>query len=155
MDAVYMMGFDAWSDGSDQAEYLKDCRKSAKYRSGQWLVLCADDLVVSSLLVHTFPPWGSWQVRGIGSVATEPTYRKRGFASQLIEMASAALCARNRRLVILLYSDIDAEFYRRLAFVELSSEFQLFQGSKLLARMSREWDEALFRKYQDKIPGYF
>lgn len=39
MDAVYMMGFDVWSDGTAMDVYLQECRSSEKYKKGTWYVL--------------------------------------------------------------------------------------------------------------------
>ena len=155
MDRVYLMGYDAWGEGAAVEEYLRGCRGSTKYRSGRWFVLCRDGTPVSSLLVHGFPSWGERVVRGIGSVATGPAHRRRGFGSRIVRSAVSALAGRERAGVILLYSDIDPAFYEALGFTRLPARFQGSPGSTLMAWLAAGADGSLFEEHEAEIPRYF
>lgn len=71
MDRIYMMGFDAWGEGSNQDDYLSGCRSSPKYAQGKWFVLEHDQELLSSLIVYSLDPensifgsdsrWHFWQ----------------------------------------------------------------------------------------------
>ena len=39
---IFMMGFDAWSEGQSEADYLERCTSSPKYPQGTWYVLESD-----------------------------------------------------------------------------------------------------------------
>ena len=155
MEAIYLMGFDAWSEGRAVEEYLSGCRDSKKYRSGCWYVLCDGAILRSALLVHTLPPWGERVVRGIGSVATAPEFRRQGFGRAIMAHAVDDLTAREQARVLLLYADIDTRFYERIGFRALPAEYQTAPGSTLMARMWPAYDVAVIARYRGAIPGYF
>lgn len=155
MDEIYLMGYDAWSDGSPVADYLAGCRKSKKYRNGRWFVLCAEGRLCASLLVHDFEPWGKRPVRGIGSIATDPKVRRQGYGRLIVKLAVRELVERENASVILLYSDIGAQFYERERFHTVAPEFQSAQGSTLMVRMLPEFSPATIAAFRNKIPGYF
>lgn len=118
LDAVYLMGIDAWSDDLTREQYLETCRTSPKYRRGRWWILEHEGGPVSSLLVyqgHFGLPEGC---AGIGSVATPKDLRGQGFASRLITRVVDRLAARGHRAVFL-FSDVDPAFYLRLGFSRL------------------------------------
>ena len=61
-DRIYMMGFDVWSDGASEEDYLVGCRASPKYAKGTWYVLANEDQLVSSLITYNLGP----NIIGIG-----------------------------------------------------------------------------------------
>jgi len=155
MEAVYLMGFDVWSEGRAGEEYLSGCRDSKKYRSGCWYVLCDGAILRSALLVHILPPWGERVVRGIGSVATAPEFRRQGFGRAIMARVVDDLTAREQARVLLLYADIGTRFYERIGFRALPAEYQTAPGSTLMARMRPAYDVAVIARYRGAIPGYF
>ena len=155
LDTIYIMGFDAWAGGHNLEEYLQECRNSLKYKSGRWFVLCIDGIPVSSLLIHTFESWGNLHIRGIGSVATHPEFRKRGYGHQIVHSCIKDLSIKEQTHIFLLYSDIDPGFYESLGFVRLPLHYQRVQGSILMAKMPLHIEISTFEKYIGKIPGYF
>ena len=116
MDAVYMMGFDAFAEGLAVEVYLAGCRAAPKYRLGRWFVLEVEGQVVSSLICYEGQFGLAARAVGLGSVATAVTARRRGHASALI----AAVVAEHRKRgdvdAFFLHSDIDPEMYRKLGF---------------------------------------
>lgn len=143
MDAVYLMGFDAWGDGDDVATHLQACRSSAKYAAGQWFVLDVDGQAVASLIVYQqryrLPP----DCYGIGSVATSPGQRRRGYAAALIKAVVAQLVNERQAKAVLLHTDIGLEFYRRLGFEPVAPD------SHCMVRKARSEVSV------DVIPDYF
>jgi predicted N-acetyltransferase YhbS len=155
LDQIYTMGYDAWSDGKSFEEYLQGCKNSPKYKAGQWFVLCVEGIPVSSVLIHTLQSWGHLQIRGIGSLATTPELRNRGYGRQLVNCVTTDLSTREDAYIFLLYSDIDPAFYEALGFVQLPQKYQKVQKSILMAKMPLLAEESIFEKYLEKIPGYF
>lgn len=115
MDAIYRMGYDVWGDGDDISTHLNDCRSSEKYAAGDWFVWDLDGQPVASLIVFHQRYRLPEHCFGLGAVATEPAFRRRGYASALIEAVVAVLAERQAQ-AIYLHSDIDPAFYQRLGF---------------------------------------
>lgn len=155
MEVIYLMGFDVWAGGASIGRYVEGCSNSPKYRAGDWYVLLADGTPVSSLLVHTFPSWGPHGVRGIGSVATDPVARRKGFARRIMHCAIDDCTHRAGAEVLLLYSDIGPAFYTSLGFVPLPEPYQGAPGSVLMARLASGLGLDVVERYREAIPGYF
>ena len=109
------MGLDAWGEGSAPDEYLRTCRASSKYAAGTWVVLVEGDAPVASLLLHRDGFGLADGHVGIGSVATAPAHRRRGFASTLVEGVVDEL-RRGGTRAAWLFADIGPAFYERLGF---------------------------------------
>jgi ribosomal protein S18 acetylase RimI-like enzyme len=126
-----MMGFDVWGDGLSQEQYLEECRLSLKYRRGTWKVLENENAqIVCSLIVYSF---GN-ESFGIGSLATHPEFRNKGFAKHLVKQVLQSLkesstVNETSKVEVYLYSDIGTEFYENLGFQSLPSELQKVVGS--------------------------
>ena len=128
-DGIYLMGYDVWSGGKSESDYLKECRASLKYKRGTWWVLADGDELLSSLIVYDFGK-ASY---GIGSIATIPSARKQGFASHLISEVMADLEDEHPRLKLFLYSDIHAAFYEKFGFKPLPENQQRYKPSLCMA----------------------
>lgn len=155
MDAIYLMGFDAWSDGHPADEYLVGCRGSKKYQSGRWFVLCEGNTLRSCLLIHTFDPWGERVVRGLGSVATQPEFRRQGYGHLIVHNAVNDLVDRENTSVLFLYSDIGVNFYEKHGFRGMPAQYQTAQGSTLMVRMLPAYDAKVVEEFRAQIPRYF
>ena len=116
-DVIYAMGFDVWNNGLTFDEYLIACRKSAKYQSGSWYVLIDNDTIVSSLIVYSDSFGLQEGCFGVGSIATSPNCRGKGYASYCIGSVIAELFANPNCKAVYLHSDIGYEFYNKLGFV--------------------------------------
>ncbi|MEZ8699289.1 GNAT family N-acetyltransferase [Vibrio lentus] len=119
LDIVYLMGFDVWGDGLSLDEYLSCCRSNGKYSKGTWYVLVEKEQVVSALIVYS----GTFGLQkgffGVGSIATHPQLRHKGYASKLIHLVKRELFASKHCKALYLHSDIDQQFYHRLGFVSI------------------------------------
>ena len=155
MDTIYLMGYDVWSDGLPVEKYLEGCRKSKKYQSGRWFVLCQADALRSSLLVHTFDSWGERIVRGIGSVATQPAFRRQGHGHTIVQNAMNDLVTREKASVLFLYSDIGVAFYQQHGFRVMPARYQTAQGSTLMTLMFPEYNATVLEECREKLPQYF
>lgn len=155
MDQIYLMGFDVWSGGQSHAEYLTGCRCSGKYKSGKWYVLNDGDMLLASCLVHSFPNWGERTVRGIGSIATAPEFRRKGYARSLLDWVVDNLVKNDRTELIFLYSDIDTQYYLKSSFRPLPPKYQKAQRSTVMIAMFPKFDYDLVEEYADLIPKYF
>lgn len=116
MDRLYMMGYDVWGDGDDEATHLHDCRTSEKYAAGEWFVWDEAGQAVASLIVFKNRYQLASGCYGIGSVATAPDQRGQGYASALIKAVVEWLAERDQARAVYLHSDIEPAFYRRLGF---------------------------------------
>lgn len=114
-ETIFMMGYDAWGDGLSEADYLEECRNSPKYPRGTWYVLEDGGRLASSLIVYRKGfelPVGCW---GIGSVATPPALRRKGYAARLIQHVVDMADAADAR-GIYLFSGVDPDYYAGLGF---------------------------------------
>ena len=147
-DSIYGMGFDVWADGKTLADYLVGCRESPKYARGEWFVTTIGNAPVSSLILYSF----SAGVFGIGSIATDLTHRKKGYASLLIEGVVNLLARERSAKHVFLYSDLSPEFYERLHFRRLPAELQKALNTVCMVRFVGESPDRI-----DDLnpPGYF
>ena len=143
---IYMMGFDVWSIGSSQAEYLEGCRTSPKYKKGKWFVLSKGDDLLSSLIAYDFGK----EIAGIGSIATSENIRKQGYASKLISEVILHLEEQRGITTLFLYADISPAFYERFGFVRLPQNSQKYPNSICMVR-----SKANTMIEPELIPKYF
>ena len=128
MHTVYMMGFDVWAEGDSETRYLDVCRNAPKYKKGQWFVLENDEgKLVSSLICYRNVFGLAEGCVGIGSVATSPDQRKKGYAAILLKDIITRL--RETTSHIFLYSDIAPAFYKKLGFQILNDDLQKHKPS--------------------------
>lgn len=80
--------------------------------------------------------------RGLGSVATPPELRGKGYASKLINMIKNELLQNQNNTVLFLHSDIDKTFYRRLGFTVTGGSDCMYITSD-------------GRAFKETLPGYF
>ncbi|EQC43881.1 GNAT family N-acetyltransferase [Bacteriovorax sp. Seq25_V] len=139
--SIFLMGQDVWSDNMSETEYLETCFKSEKYKKGQWWILEDNGHIVSSLIVYKFKD----QSFGIGSIATCPYERKKGYGSKLLTDVIGVYKISGHP--IFLYSDIDAPFYERFGFMTLPEKYQKYRKSVCMC----------FGEYDDSFepPAYF
>ena len=114
LDTIYIMGFDAWGIGTSLEDYLHQCRASSKYQSGTWYVLIEKDQLIASFIVY----YSGFALQegcvGIGSVATQPSQREKGYGAKLIQLLALELLKTHHTLF--LHSDIHPAYYQRLGF---------------------------------------
>ena len=130
LDEIFKMGFDVWSNDLPLSLYLEVCRNSLKYQQGQWYVLeNENDELCSSLITYSLAP----HEVGIGSIATLPDLRGRGYSSKLIREVLTIFESPNVK-AIYLYSDIGTTFYKKFGFVPLPEKFQTHALSICMVR---------------------
>lgn len=149
------MGFDTWGGGMPLAKYLAACHSSQKYARGRWYVLCVDGEPVASALVHDFPAWGSHVVRGVGSVATLPDKRRQGLAGTLLEQLTSFLAQTENTSIILLYSDINSNFYAKRGYLALDARHQRYPGSVMMAWFRAGTPKRILDENAERLPPYF
>ncbi|MFJ7640065.1 GNAT family N-acetyltransferase [Peribacillus sp. NPDC097225] len=151
MESVYLMGYDVWGENMPSDEYITMCNQSSKYKKGTWYILENPETkeVISSLIVYELPSSEGSTSRGIGSIATPFTLRKRGYASALIQQVIQELERNEKCTDFFLYSDIGMEFYNKLKFIELPPAKQKYKDS-ICMYYSKENDRDPF-----EIPDYF
>ena len=148
LDQIYMMGIDAWSEGSSEREYLDGCRNSPKYKKGTWYVLLENNEPISSLITYNFDE----DFIGIGSISTPKSLQGRGYASSLISGVIDLFLSKNKNAIFYLYADISPLFYERFGFKHLSKEFQKHEGSICMVRSSEQFISELV---PESVPKYF
>lgn len=155
MIEIYTMGYDVWGDSMPSEEYITMCQDSSKYKKGKWYVLEATDTkrLLSSLIVYELNPTEDLNLnaKGIGSIATPLHLRKSGYASLLVKEAINKLEQEENCPEFFLFSDIGTDFYKRLGFVELPNEKQIYKDSVCMY-YSKEND---FDSISFYIPDYF
>lgn len=145
MEEVYLMGFDTWSDGLDQGDYISYCLRSSKYKKGTWKVLRDGDNLLSSLIVYRLKE----NIFGLGSIATSERFRKNGFASTLIEKVIDDM--KPYAEAFFLYADIDPKFYEKFGFIELDIKHQKYKETKCMKLELHQGDVSI----PIFVPNYF
>ncbi len=115
LEALWLMGYDAWGREDSRDRYLDRCRDSDHYRSGEWFLLAATGTPVSGLIVYRTGFALPTACAGIGSVATEPAQRGRGYGTTLVREVTRRLGADGVHGVYL-HSEVGAEFYAALGY---------------------------------------
>ncbi|EGQ8132908.1 GNAT family N-acetyltransferase [Vibrio parahaemolyticus] len=128
LEVIYPMGFDVWGDGLSFEDYLSGCRNSEKYQVGTWFVLIENDQILSSLVVYSDMFGLRDNCFGLGSIATSPSLRGKGYASHLIGLVKAELFSNYNCKAVYLHSDIGHEFYSKLGFVCIENSDCMFSS---------------------------
>lgn len=152
MNELFSMGYDEWGEGNSLEEHINECRQSKKYEKGQWYVLedTENERVVSSLIAYDLHSRGEPAVKGLGSIATAPEARKKGYGSMLIKETIKGLGEEGCHHFFL-FSDIDVTFYMRLGFHELPEKYQRYKNTIcMLYQGNDEFDLEHFA-----VPDYF
>lgn len=148
-DDIFIMGFDVWSDGLSNEEYLKACHESPKYKSGTFLVLEDQGLLLASLIFYSLND----STYGIGSIAVPSIERNKGYGTKIIRDALSYLESKKHDPTIYLYSDIDPEFYERFGFISLPADLQKYEFTTCMVRAK---SNMIFSQSDlSKIPNYF
>lgn len=127
---IFMMAYDEWSEGKTPEEYLNSCYQSPKYRQGQWWVLDSSDGILCSAIIYNIKD-STW---GLGSLATPPCHRKKGYASRLVSQLCCKLEKFSETTAIFLFSDINPQFYKKQHFTILPEQFQNYKSSICMVR---------------------
>jgi len=110
-----MMGYDVWGGLDSKENYIKGCTAREKFHKGRWYCLENNSVLLSSLIVYRnclgLPEYHC----GVGSIATTPSQRRKGHATQLIKQYIASLKNGNTEGVYL-FSDIATIMYSKLGF---------------------------------------
>ena len=147
LTAIYLMGFDAWGEGSSETDYLKGCESSPKYKRGTWFVIEGNGNLKSSLITYQFENG----VFGIGSISTPKSFRNQGWASKLISSIITQIEQSHKSPRIFLYSDITPEFYQRFGFDSLPKIAQRYKSSVCMVKGIRSEEFVS----SDQTPEYF
>jgi|AGTN01.2.fsa_nt_gi Predicted acetyltransferase len=124
---VFRETFKIWSPGLSRRDYLEYQLKQANHpwarRNLRHLTLKRSGRVVSSMKFSTIELQArglSYKLAGIGAVYTQLDCRHMGYASELMEAAVELAESENYQGMIL-FSDIDCEFYARFGFEEIGA----------------------------------
>jgi len=144
LHSIYLMGFDVWSEGLSEEDYVNACMASQNYQDGTWYVLAKGNELVASLILYESQFNIPEKFCGIGSVATAMQHRKQGYSSQLVN-GICDILEQSGYSGVYLHSDIDPEFYQRLGFVLVAKE-----NARCMVRMFGS-----AKVPEDVIPAYF
>jgi N-acetylglutamate synthase-like GNAT family acetyltransferase len=149
MDRIYLMGFDVWGKGESIEGYLDSCRRSPKYKKGEWYLLeHGEHGPIASLILFRF----TGDSAGLGSIATVPEKRGQGFGAYLIKTMVEYLDLRCTRATFL-FSDISPHYYARFGFRALPPEHQKHPGSVCMIRA--ESMDSFLKSPDFRPPTYF
>lgn len=149
------MGFDAWGEGRGLDDYLAACRRSPKYARGAWWVHArANGRLTSALLAHEIALPTKEPAVGLGSIATTPKFRGRGYASRLIREVMRRHEEDAGTEVFFLFADIAPVFYERFGFAILQPG-PAKSESVLMVRANRKELAELVANPRFETPDYF
>ena len=148
MAEVLMLGYDAWGEDQDEKSFVQSYERSQHHLRGRRYILrLASGTIVSGLNTLTF----SRKLGGIASVATAPQQRGKGYASLLLKATFAILEDQQQLTRLLLFSEIDPQYYARLGFNILPTALQNFKPSLAMLR----GDTSLAEDEHSFIEQYF
>lgn len=154
MSKVPLLAHDTWGEGRTTEEHISFCMSSPKYKKGRWFVLEQSGDVLSALICYRNQFSLPDHVIGIGSVATAPQHRKKGYATILLNEVITKHLADKTVRGFFLYSDIDPCVYERLGFLRLPEELQRYKSSVGMIRLVHKTSES-FTEAGFKAPDYF
>lgn len=143
------MGYDVWGGSDPEETYIQQCFSSQKYKKGRWYTL-EDEAgkIVSSLICYKNIFGLSDGCVGIGSIATMPRQRQKGYATHLLKNTVENL--REEKIQhIFLYADINPAFYENLGFKALDEKEQKYKPSICMTL------NAVQRSGEFAVPSYF
>lgn len=125
VDTIFLMGYDTWNVGETPDDYIISCHASPEYEEGVWYVLedTTTNELLSSLILYDFNTKYE-KIYGVGSVATPPNFRKKGYASTLMKKVMSLVMDELKGDYILLHCDIDPSFYEKLGFIKAPDSMQ-------------------------------
>lgn len=154
MPTVHMMAHDTWGEGLPPDQHVERCLASPKYKKGRWFVLEHDSELTSALICYRNAFALPENVVGIGSVATAPRHRKKGYAAILLSEVIGKYDDGKPLAGFFLYSDIDPAVYAKHGFVILPKEFQSYEASIAMMRPAEKSQQLILDEYF-KAPDYF
>lgn len=155
LENIFLMGVDVWGEGISQKEYLTDCENSVHYKIGTWYVLEKENKILSSLTTYQLPRLGNFTALGIASIATNPIFRKKGYAKILVESVIASFKEEYNVKIFILFSDINPEYYGKLGFKELSNEIQPYKDTTCMAHCPKEIFKLVEKEFNKSGIRYF
>ncbi|HIA52009.1 MAG TPA: GNAT family N-acetyltransferase [Candidatus Melainabacteria bacterium] len=124
---VFRETFKIWSPGLSRRDYLEYQHKQANHpwarRNLRHLTLSRKGRIVSSLKLSSIDLQTRghlYKLGGIGAVYTQLECRSMGYASQLVQ-ETIELAKSEKYQGLILFSDIDCDFYARFGFTEIGS----------------------------------
>ncbi|WP_161597622.1 GNAT family N-acetyltransferase [Fluviispira multicolorata] len=152
--SIYFMGHDTWGETLTLEQYALKCSESDKYESGQWFVLEIDNKIVSSLICYRNSFGLDENTVGIGSVATLPEYRNRGYVTYLMKEITQKQNHGKDVKAFFLFSDIKPSFYEQFGFKLLPLNLQRYEKSKAMV-LDLKNHFHFQKKNIESIPVYF
>lgn len=151
LPTIHTMAHDTWGEGLPMDEHVARCLASPKYKKGQWFVLEQDGELKCTLICYRDAFGLPENVIGIGSVATMPIHRKKGFASKLLR---EVMDRRSEVDGFFLFSEVDPTIYAKHGFVILPKEFQRYVAAVSMMRPAGKSLDILL-SCGFKSPDYF
>ncbi len=150
-DLIFSEGYKEWRKNRTLEQYCADNAKEDAY--GTRYVLDVNNEIVSSLIILRLADIVGKRVYGIGSVLTPKVHAGKGYATELLKN-----CIRqhdDEDSFVFLFSDINPDFYERLRFRILPSDFQKYEKSVCMVYCKEDSWTALLKCSIDAIPNYF
>ncbi|WP_396434137.1 GNAT family N-acetyltransferase [Limnohabitans sp.] len=119
MENIYMLGYSEWGEGMALDEYLDLCKNSIKYQKGTWVLF--EDLKnkspIVALICYQLAGVIDVPVVGIGSLATHPSLRKQGYASEALKTIMDIYDKNFGVQFLILFPDNETTIYETLGFI--------------------------------------
>lgn len=144
---VLRFGFSAWGDGRSLDEFVASYGQERHHLRGvAYMLELLDGTPVSALNTVRL----ARHRLGIARVATDPSWRRQGYATMLLEAVMEIVHSESADIRFLLFSEVGSSFYERLGFCRLPDEQQYFlpfeamiSGDAPISRL----DEELLRSF--------
>ncbi len=127
MEDIYKLGYDQWGDGIGLNEYLCLCKSSRKYQKGTWILFGDRNthLPMVALICYQIIDVFDIPVVGIGSLATDPKMRSRGYASEALTTIVDTCNKELATQLLVLFPDKNTSMYKNVGFIGADSRNRL------------------------------
>jgi len=148
---LFQEGYKEWPKNRTFEQYCFDNSKDDI--NGIRYILDEGGQIVCSAVILQLESIDERTVYGFGSILTSQCFRGKGYGVELVKKCIALNC--NENTIIILYSDINPSYYKKLGFRILPQELQKYPKSICMAYCEdNAWHE-LINVNKDIIPDYF
>lgn len=155
MTPVFLMGQDAWGADYTTETYLDICYQSEKYRSGRWFILRnSNGTPIASTITYAISGHNNSSWIGIGSLATAPGSRKKGYGLTCLSMLIEGYEKQQLTKGFMLFQDVQTKIYSSAGFITAESmDHKGFSPNLLLRTPENNHQE--IEHFSKNPPGYF
>lgn len=152
-EAIFQTGYKEWPRGRTYKQYVHDNSKEDAYGTRYALVNETDEIIGSVMILNI--KINQAPIFGLGSVVIESPHRNKGYGLTMLTETLKVIDAQGGDSIVMLYSEIDPNYYAKLGFKELPEKFQRYDYASAMVRCNKEQFQHLCNLPLEHIPTHF